>query len=137
MTAVNRLRRIAAAFVVIATAPAWGNGPETTVSFSEQVAPLIQQRCASCHMTGQEPGSMRLVTDKAYEALVDVPAADGAELVRVKPGHPEDSYLYRKLKGNHYDVGGKGGRMPLGMPSLPGPQLQLIHDWIEQGAKDN
>lgn len=134
-TAINYLWSIAVALV--ATAPAWGNGQESTVSFSDQVVPLLQQRCSSCHMTGQEAGAMRLIPGRAYDSLVGVPAADGADLVRVKPGHPEDSYLYRKLKGSHYDVGGQGGRMPLGMPSLRQPQLQLIHDWIEQGAQNN
>ena len=65
-------------------------------------------------------------------ALVNVAAAGYAGL-RVAPGDPLASVLYRKLEGDP----ATGARMPFGGAALPPAQRQLVHDWIEQGALDN
>jgi hypothetical protein len=75
-------------------------------------------------------------------------------LMRVEPGNSATSYLMIKLAGTQSTVLGGGGcgscvisgvtvgdcgaRMPLtGPPYLPDAEIQLIGEWIDQGAADN
>jgi hypothetical protein len=48
----------------------------------------------------------------------------------VEPGNPEGSLLYRALIGDGMQ------KMPPGNP-LPDELVQTIHNWIDQGAKEN
>jgi hypothetical protein len=49
----------------------------------------------------------------------------------VAPTDPDDSYLIQKLDG----AGGiTGGRMPLNRAALPQSDIDLIRDWILDGA---
>lgn len=103
------------------------------ISFTRDIAPLLNARCASCHLTGQEEGNMALHAGGAYTSLVNVPSVE-SKLLRVKPGAPQESYLLLKLEGTHLDAGGSGARMPFGAPPLSDETLQRIRSWIEQGA---
>src|SRR5262249_23322589 len=71
---------------------------------------------------------------EAYEQLVDVKAAGElcakSELLRVKPGKPDESLLYKKLQADP----SCGVRMPVG-GMLDDKQMQQIKAWIEAGAK--
>lgn len=46
----------------------------------------------------------------------------------VEPGDPENSLLYQMVYT---------GRMPMGGMRLAKPDMQVIYDWIQQGALDN
>ncbi len=46
-------------------------------------------------------------------------------------GKPEESLLVRYVKGELQP------RMPLGQPALPGEQIELLREWIQDGAKDD
>ena len=107
-----------------------------TVSFSRDVAPVLQNRCATCHLTGQEAGSMALHASGAYASVVNVPSIE-SKLLRVKPGFPEQSYLLLKLEGKHLDAGGSGQRMPLAQLPLDDVTLGMLRDWITAGAIKN
>lgn len=87
---------------------------EDEVSFSRDIYPIFQQVAASCHGTS---GGLSLET---YEGTMKV----------VVPGDPEGSLLYQRLKGQGGPV------MPPNGP-LPDAQIQLIYQWIKQGAKNN
>jgi hypothetical protein len=106
------------------------------VSFAKDVAPILKTRCVMCHLTGQEPGNMKLVPKAAHASLVGVKATE-TSLNRVEPGKPEQSYLVRKIEGTHVAAGGSGERMPMGGDPLPAEQIATIRAWIEQGAQDN
>jgi hypothetical protein len=73
-----------------------------------------------------------------YSSLVNVPASRDKcdpSPVLVTPGGPDKSYLLNKLLG----VGmcpGTSAMPPLGMP-LSTTDIQLITDWICQGAANN
>lgn len=105
-------------------------------SFSRDIAPLLRSQCAGCHLTGDEPGGMKLYPAAAYQTLVNTPSKE-SPLKRVAPGQPEQSYLLHKLRGTHLDAGGSGVQMPFGQAPLPEDKLQLIRLWIEQGAAEN
>lgn len=100
------------------------------VSFARDIAPVLEQHCASCHLSGEEPGAMALHTQASYGALVNVPAA-GAKMLRVKPGAPDESYLIRKVEGTQAE----GMRMPVGGAPLDGQFVQQLRAWIAAGAK--
>lgn len=131
MNALGRLL-LALACVGAGAAPAQAE----SVSFAREIAPTLRSQCATCHMTGDEPGGMKLYPSAAYQSLVQVPSAS-SPLLRVAPGSPQDSYLLHKLHGTHLDVKGAGVQMPFGQPPLSDETLQLIRRWIEQGAPNN
>lgn len=114
-------------------------GPATAAdapSFQRDIVPLLKNRCAACHLTGEEPGGMALHPGGAYGSLVDMPSEEAA-LKRVKPGDPAGSYLLHKLKGTHVEAGGVGVRMPMDSPPLNGAEIARIQAWIAAGAPRN
>jgi hypothetical protein len=53
----------------------------------------------------------------------------------VLPGQPDQSYLTFKLQGSGPCF--SGVRMPRGSTALSATQMQLIRDWITNGAPNN
>jgi len=98
------------------------------VSFSQDVQPLFDNYCVSCHPPS---GNLDLRQGYSYDALVNVPAS-GYDGVLVVPGNAEASVLYKKVDGS----GAYGANMPLG-GSLSAGQIATIREWINQGAKNN
>lgn len=101
-------------------------GPGAAVTYLH-VAPILAQRCAKCHtdngLMGPAPEGLRLTS---YAATLAV-----AERARVVPGRPEASELVRRIRGQARP------RMPLdGPPYLGADQIELIEEWIRQGARN-
>ena len=88
-------------------------------------------RC-DCHTPGS--GGLKMGTvDEAFMNLVGV-AAQEAPLSRIEPGDREASYLWHKINGTHVEVGGSGNQLPLGAPPLDPVIVELIGQWIDDGA---
>ena len=105
--------------------------PPEGVSFSAQVKPIFNAICSGCHgLNGN--GGLDLREGQAFGNLVGV-ESQGYPGHRVVPGDPDSSVLHRKLNG----LSGVDDQMPLGGPPLPEASLNLIRDWIFEGAKDN
>lgn len=99
---------------------------------------VFDRRCATggCHDSESNAGGLLLELGASYSSLVNVspvnPAAASAGLVRVAPGVPGDSFLWRKLTG---ELGpGEGARMPEDAARLPLYLRNLIEEWIVAGA---
>jgi len=98
---------------------------------------IFSPRCAipQCHNPASKTGNLNLAPGSAYDQLVGVaPTVDTAReagLLRVDPGHPENSFLLIKLTGPPPD---QGSRMPLTGPLLNDAEVELIRAWIAQGA---
>ncbi len=105
--------------------------PASSATLSSVQAQIFTPICSACHPPNQ---GMDLRTGKAYASVVNVPSAEQPALMRVKPGDPDNSYLYQKVLGA---AGISGARMPFGGPALSAAQIQLIHDWIVAGAPNN
>jgi len=105
------------------------------ISFETDVAPVLNQYCVMCHVEGGAQGGLSLYPD-AWSLLVNVPSVQ-SPLMQVKPGEPENSYLYVKLTGTGESVGGFGQQMPIQQPPLTQDQIETIRLWIEQGAQNN
>lgn len=98
--------------------PTWDGG----------VASMLETRCGPCH-TGYDFGDLA-VTDPSD--LIDVPSSVGMPLV--SPGSTADSYIWHKVHDTHLSVGGTGDRMPLDVAPLTPDEMQLLADWITDGA---
>lgn len=104
------------------------------VSFAADIVPLLKSRCVMCHLPGAEQAGLALHPKGGYANLIDVKSTQ-SPLVRVSPGKPDDSYLYRKLTGTQAQVGGSGERMPFGDSTLTAQEIERVRRWIEGGAK--
>lgn len=89
--------------------------------------------CISCHTNvGRTPPENLNLAGDAHAALVNVPSRQRPQLMLVKPGDPENSYLIHKIEGR---AGIAGTRMPrTGPPFLTPGQILIIKRWIENGA---
>lgn len=87
--------------------------------------------CTGCHAGASAPRGLRLEDGVSYAALVNVNSAEVPALLRVKPGDPDNSYLVHKIEGR----AAVGARMPLGGPPLPQSSIDLIKQWILDGAQ--
>jgi hypothetical protein len=111
------------------------------VSFSSQIQPIFLASCgngSTCHVGAATPGQ-DLILDEgvAYDNIFGVPSDQFTDTNLVEPGQPMASYLYLKLLARSADVFYGGNRMPRGRPPLPDADIQLIADWISEGAPDN
>lgn len=92
-----------------------------TVSFANDILPLFQSRCISCH------GGNRTEEGLSLKTYADVMAGSENGAV-VTPGDADNSLLAEMVIEQ---------KMPKRGPKLTPPQIQLIVDWINQGALDN
>ncbi len=104
-------------------------------TLSQDVAPILTQRCVMCHIAGAAQGGLDLYTN-LWSAIVNVKSTESA-LNLVEPGEPDKSYLYLKLTGAQLSAGGSGAQMPFQAGQLDAGQLELIRSWIAQGAPNN
>ena len=82
-----------------------------TVSFANDVLPVIQQNCTGCHDVGNAAGGYAL----SNHANVSAHA----------------SAVLGSMRNSGYQL------MPQGGPALPDSTIQLIECWIYQGKLDN
>jgi uncharacterized beta barrel domain-containing protein DUF5777 len=114
----------------------WLAGPGMVRAQSEAeafppAAQLLSSRCAlpACHGVEGRAG-LHLDAASIYRSAVNVPATTDRRALRVSPGDPEGSLLYRKLlpppTGSYL-----GPRMPLGMAPLSEEEITIVRHWIE------
>ena len=84
-----------------------------------------------CH--GGAGAQQGLQLDPGFSAgnLINVPSPRNANLIRVVPGDPDASFLIQKLQGAD---GLLGDRMPDGGPYLTTATVNVIRQWILDGA---
>ena len=121
-------------FALLCTACVARTATAGEVDFQRDIVPIFKSSCVMCHLPGTEPGGLALHPKGGYTNLVGVKSMQ-SPLLRVTPGSPEDSYLYRKLVGTQVAAGGAGERMPFGDSQLSKEQIDVIRRWIEDGAK--
>jgi hypothetical protein len=101
---------------------------ETTLSFKNDIFPIIEEHCLPCHLR-EERNMSRLFMDN-YELLMK----GGFNGPPVKPGDADGSLLIKKIGPDPPF----GERMPMGgSEHLTDEAIELIATWIEQGAKNN
>jgi hypothetical protein len=107
------------------------------VSFSSDVAPLLDQACANagCHTGARPKEGLNLEAMKSYQGLVGVASTQcSPERLLVDPGSGSTSYLMDKILGRNLCL---GTVMPKGAGVLTQSELDSIGAWICAGAPDN
>lgn len=94
------------------------------VSFREHVAPILQEHCVACHSAKRAEGGYRLDT---IEELLRPGDSGATPLV---PQKSAESEWISRLRSHDPDV-----RMPAESEPLPNPQIDLVAQWIDEGAK--
>jgi mono/diheme cytochrome c family protein len=101
-----------------ATEPPAASGP---ISFASDILPIFQSRCINCHGGDRTEKGLDL---KSYASLMNG-SERGPVLVA---GDAANSSLVNLISS---------GKMPKRGPKLTPEQVQLIIDWINQGALNN
>ncbi len=93
------------------------------VDFNRDIRPIFNEKCVACH------GGVRREADLSLLFRSDAlePAESGAHAI--VPGRPGKSELIRRV--THSDP---RERMPLEQPALTDREIDLLKDWIDQGA---
>jgi mono/diheme cytochrome c family protein len=107
-----------------ATEPASATQPVVegaTVSFSTDILPIFESRCIGCHGGERTQEGLDLKTHASLMAGSN----NGFVLT---PGDAVNSLLVELVTTQ---------KMPKRGPKLTPPQVQLITDWVNQGAPDN
>lgn len=130
-------------------------GAGAQVSFKNDVLLIFansKYNCTTinCHTSSTLGAPMSLDASQAYGNLVGVPSCEAPGLKRVEPRSSATSYLILKLEGTPslgpaictgcplFTVPGDcGTQMPQTGQFLSTSELQVISDWIDQGAQDN
>jgi WD40 repeat protein len=98
--------------------------PAAPVSFSHDLAPILADKCLTCHQEKKAKGKYRV---DSFEALQKPGESKDAAL---SAGKPDASSLYTRLVATDED-----DRMPQKDDALPAAQIALFKRWIEEGAK--
>jgi mono/diheme cytochrome c family protein len=93
----------------------------TSISFTNDVAPIFEATCNKCHGVEQVKEGLDLTT---YERVM-AGSFNGAVII---PGNANESYLVQQVIE---------GEMPKRGPGLTDQQIQIIADWVNQGALNN
>lgn len=108
-----------------------GGGGSSLIPTIESIQTgIFDQACISCHIGATAPGGLRLDDANAFALLVGISSVQVPSLMRVNPGNPNDSYLIQKLEGTQTN----GGQMPLGAPPIPQADIDVVRQWITDGA---
>lgn len=118
--------------------------PGATISLQNDVQPIFDFNCATsgCHGSPTFRENLSLEEADTFETLVsplgivDVVSNQAPSLKRVQPFDSNASYLVNKIEGTAGSVGGDPTQMPVG-GMLFSAEIQIIRDWIDQGALDN
>jgi hypothetical protein len=95
--------------------------PAASVSFSEDVLPILTSRCRRCHGgDGIEAG-----LDLLSYAGVMAGSENGPVVI---PGDSATSLLVQQIIS---------GEMPRRAPRLPNSEIEIIATWVDEGALDN
>jgi WD40 repeat protein/mono/diheme cytochrome c family protein len=127
-------RRLTAALAVslvvaatIATAEEPPAAAPAKVSYWKDVRPIFQEHCQGCHQPAKAGGGLVLTS------IADMLKPGESELPGLVPGKPDESTIVEQIT----PTGGEAPAMPKGRPALAALQIDLIRNWVTQGAEDD
>lgn len=100
--------------------------PEARVSYYSQVRPIFQAHCHGCHQPAKANGEYVMTV---FARLV---AGGESEVAAIQRGEPDDSYLLDLITPTDGEA-----EMPQGKKPLSVSDIDLIRQWIAQGASDD
>jgi mono/diheme cytochrome c family protein len=98
----------------------------TQVSYYKQIRPIFQANCQGCHQPAKPSGEY-VMTDFA-RLTAGGESGDAA----IMPSQPDASYLLTLITPTDGQA-----EMPKGKPPLSATDIELIRQWIAQGATDD
>jgi hypothetical protein len=107
--------------IVVLTYWMWSG--EEKISYNRQIRPIINNKCISCHGGVKQSGGFSLLFEE--EAKMNTESGKPA----IIPGDAGASEMVKRL--THHDP---EMRMPLGKAPLSTEEIDLIKEWINQGA---
>ncbi|MFK7777632.1 MAG: DUF1549 domain-containing protein [Gimesia sp.] len=105
------------------TAPVQQN-LKSVVDFTQQIQPLLAKHCYSCHGPDVQEGGLRM--DQSEQAFKQMES----EAIAVVPQHPEKSEIISRLVSKDESL-----QMPPEGDRLKPKEIDLLRDWIQQGAE--
>jgi hypothetical protein len=133
---------------------------EVQPKFSDIQSKIMEHSCSfvkSCHGEAKDGnlflGHRTFTSHEYWEQLIDVPGTEAPDARRVVPFKPEQSLLYAKLTGDFSQVACNeckprfdddpecdspcGDLMPHAGCPLSSRRVEVIRQWIADGAKDD
>lgn len=107
--------------IVTAAQPSETTVSMENVSFSSDIYPLVERRCIKCH-GGEFPSAG--LSMESYESLMS--GSQNGEVIVA--GDANNSLLFEKIES---------GEMPKRGQHLTPEQIELIRQWINEGAVNN
>ena len=98
-------------------------GKKNQISFNEDVRPILNENCLACHGGVRQSGQFSMLFPS--DALLPTESGKPA----IVPGHPDSSELIRRIWHEDPDE-----RMPLEKDPLPADQIEILEQWIAEGA---
>lgn len=99
------------------------------VSFSKSVMPILKTKCLSCHAEGQEGFEAVGFSVESYEQLMK----GTREGPVIEPGYSYFSTLQIVVEHR----ADPSVSMPRNSAKLSSSEIQIIGEWIDQGAQNN
>ena len=96
---------------------------QSTVSFANDVWPILRANCISCHRPGKLKGKLDLTS---FAAL----SKGGKHGTIFEPGAPEDSELILSISGDEAEMPAEG-------EFLIAREIETLTRWVAQGALDD
>ena len=117
-----------------------GGGVTNSTTFTEVYTQILGPTCSTHHSGGDPAGNLDMSSQSlAYQNLAGVaasgPSCGGEDPVptRVVAYDSAGSLLWQKVAGQQKC----GSQMPLGGPYLSSAQIELIAEWIDDGAQND
>lgn len=98
-------------------------GGGATIDFSRQIQPLLARRCFACHGPDDAQGSLAFIDRDAALAETD------SGMPAIVPGDAEASELLARVTSEY-----EGERMPPEGEPLTPEEIELLRNWIDEGA---
>ena len=97
---------------------------EDPIDYNTQVKPILNKRCLHCHGGVKANSGLNLITREL--ALQEAESGQPAFIA----GRPNQSEMIRRITSDDPDY-----RMPHEEPPLPQEEIEILTQWIEEGAK--
>lgn len=94
------------------------------ISFNQDIRPILNKSCTGCHGGVSKQAKVSFIYRE--EAL----GRGHSGRLTIVPGNPDASELIARVEATDPNV-----RMPYKAPALKQEEIQLLRDWIEQGAE--
>src|SRR3989344_1847475 len=136
----NALIAVSATLAVLSTGCV-----QQKVSFTNEVHPILQKNCLSCHVPGGEGHAVSGFSVQTYESVmkgtklgsVIVPGSSISSTLVVLIEHKADPSINMPRPREQQLLGHVDYLKDWKVPMLPAEEIKLIRTWIDQGAKNN